>query len=184
MDEYPTGDPAADEQAGKRGPRPLLVVVLAVAIVACAVALVAWLASGPSAPPAAERDESEAEAAPPLETLVKRSTIQREDLNEMIDTPATTIAWAVSHFGFRPPELPAEEPWNPPSPELVLTLDDPGPVYTSFVRNVPVGETGYTVDESIDLVLDDDGETVIGVRYARFTDAPVENADLFFELPE
>lgn len=123
-------------------------------------------------------------ASLPLAERVELVTLQRADLDEMMEAPAHTIAWAVNFLGFRPPDLDPDAPWDPPSPERVLAMDDPGPAPTSFVRNIPVPGSDYTVDESIDLVLDDDGETTIGVRYTRFTNAPVENAQMFLDLPE
>lgn len=185
MDEYPADEIAANDQHGPRKPRPRTLIILAVALlVAAAVAVWSIARSSKNPPPSGSASANQAEPVLPLETRVERTSLQREALEEMLDAPATTVAWAVSLFGFRPPELAADEPWDPPTPQRVLSIDDPGPVYTSFVRNIPVPDSEFSVDESIDLTLDDDGETVIAVQYARFTDAPVENADRFLQLPE
>lgn len=189
MDEYPTDEFAAGGPHDTRSPRPRTILIVVIILLAAAASAV-WLIVGSTTAPSPNGSPAEAQAQPPAEQVrpieerVQLTSLHRDALNEMLDAPATTIAWAVNIFGFRPPELAADEPWDPPSPERVLSLDDPSPVYTSFVRNVPVPDSEFFIDESIDLVLDDDGVTVIGLQYARFTDAPVENADVFLELPE
>ena len=200
MEKNPPSEFFPDDQDSKRpGKRPIVIVGI---VLIAVVALVAWVLSRPPAPgpqntvaqadgQASSQSDGQAQqagqpdpASLPLAERVELVTLQRADLDEMMEAPAHIIAWAVNFQGFRPPDLDPDAPWDPPSPERVLAMDDPGPAPTSFVRNIPVPGSDYTVDESIDLVLDDDGETTIGVRYTRFTNAPVENAQMFLDLPE